>query len=81
MSIKAQIIHSPIFISVDIFFSANMQAAKINGPAIEIKFINKFIFLLLSLEKFLLVIGVNFYYYILIFDKSLENPFFCEKYF
>ncbi|MBA7587081.1 hypothetical protein ES708_29095 [subsurface metagenome] len=45
MSIKTQTSHSPIFISVDIFFSANMQTANINGPAIEIKFINEFIFL------------------------------------
>ena len=40
MSIKAQTIQSPIFISVGIFFSANIQAANINGPAIEIIFIN-----------------------------------------
>jgi len=26
-------------------------------------------------------VRVNFCYYILIFDKSLENPFFYEKYF
>jgi hypothetical protein len=45
MSIKAQTIHSPIFIPVDIFFSANMQAANINGPTIEIIFINESIFL------------------------------------
>ena len=27
------------------------------------------------------MIGVNFYYYILIFDKSLENPFFVKNIF
>ncbi|MBA7566488.1 hypothetical protein ES708_08179 [subsurface metagenome] len=53
MSIKAQTIHSPIFISVGIFFSANTQAANIKGPAIEIIFINESIFFI-SLEEFLL---------------------------
>jgi len=79
MSIKAQTIHSPIFIPMFIFFSANMQAANINGPAIEIIFINESIFLSPFLEEIL--IRVSFCYYILIFDKSLENPFFYEKIF
>jgi len=50
---------------VDMFFSANRQAANINGPAIEIIFINAFIFLSPFLGEILLVIGVNFCCYIL----------------
>ena len=74
MSTKAQIIHSPIFIPVDIFFSANRQAANINGPAIEIIFINKFIFL--SPFPGEIFIRVSVCYYILIFDKIVGNPLF-----
>ena len=56
-----------------------MQTANINGPAIEIIFINESIFLSPFLGEIL--IRVSFCYYILIFDKSLENPFFYEKIF
>jgi hypothetical protein len=76
MSIRAQIIHKPIFIPVDIFFSANRQAANINGPAIEIIFINKFIFLSPFLGEIFISDWCEFLLLYFIFDKSLENPFF-----
>jgi len=66
---------------VGIFFSANRQAANINGPAIEIKFINEFIFLAPFLREIFVSDWCEFLLLYFIFAKSLRNPFFYEKYF
>ncbi len=63
------------------FFSANMAAANINGPAIEIIFINELFFLPPFLGEIFIGDWCKFLLLHFIFDKSLENPLFCEIFF